>query len=74
MSELGGMGHCEIKLIMMEKSEIKKYIMKTWNVSSGKRITEMLKRYFAKDNLKPVQSNLIETAKEIFNVDNLNIK
>ena len=58
----------------MDKPTAKKYIIKHFNTSSGKRITEMLNRYFAKDNLKPVQSNLIETAKEIFNVDNLNIK
>ena len=63
-----------MQLTNLSKQEAKKYIIKHWNISSGKRITEMLNRYFAKDNLKPVQSNLIETAKEIFNVDNLNIK
>ena len=53
----------------MDKPTAKKYIIKHWNTSNGKRITEMLKRYFAKDNLEPTQSNLVETAKEIFNVN-----
>jgi len=39
----------------MNKQEAKQYILKQWNISSGAKITEMLKRYFS---MKDVQENL----------------
>lgn len=64
---------------IMNKQEAKKFILQNWKLSSGKRITEMLKRYlktyyFTKDNLKELEiavnsenkPSIIETAKEIF--------
>jgi hypothetical protein len=45
--------------------EKKEYIKKTWNVSSGKIISEMLKRYWKIGNPKP---SLLDQTKEVFGV------
>ena len=46
----------------MTQSEKKSYIIQNWKVSSGSKIAEMLKRYFA--SLKEVDN--FEVAKKIF--------
>ena len=57
----------------MTKSEQKQYIKQVWNLSSGKKIAEMLKRYWnvekTDEKLKNElvkQDELVETAKELF--------
>ena len=53
----------------MNKEDIKKYILKTWSVSSGKRITAMLKKYWElKEEKINSAPDIVETAKEIFNI------
>ena len=51
----------------MNNKEAKKYILQHWSLSSGKRITEMLKRYWqlTKENK---QEELISATKKIFNI------
>jgi len=49
----------------MTNDEKKKYILNNWNTSSGKRISEMLKRYFmVKD--KPPEESTYSVALSIF--------
>jgi len=48
----------------MNRDEQKAYIIKTWNTSSGERITKMLKKYWASDK----SDSQVATAKEIFNI------
>jgi len=48
----------------MNKLEQKKYIIKTWKLSSGKRISAMLRRYWSVDK----SDDIVKKAKEIFNV------
>ena len=57
----------------MTKSEQKQYIKQVWKLSSGKKIAEMLKRYWnvekTDEKLKNElvkQDELVETAKELF--------
>jgi len=54
----------------MNKTEQKDYIKNQWNISSGKRISEMLRRYWLKENdntnTQEVPEDLLETAKKIF--------
>ncbi len=65
----------------MNKQDAKKFILSHWKVSSGKRITEMLRHYlktyyFSGDNLKELEiavnsenkPDIVEQAKEIFKV------
>jgi len=54
-------------MIKLETNEEKKkYIISHWKTSDGKRITEMLKRYYA--SLKEDNSEeLFKTAEKIFN-------
>ena len=55
------------------KRQAKKYILKHWNTSSGKRITQLLLRYWQlKEN--NYQENLINAAKKIFNVQYANVQ
>lgn len=52
----------------MTKEEQKAYIKKTWKISSGARIAEMLKRYWIKDIKTPEEPVATpESAKQIFN-------
>ena len=57
----------------MDKQEIKKYIIANWKVSNGKRITEMLRKYWSLEssekNINEDVQKTIETAKEVFRVD-----
>lgn len=48
----------------MTNQEKKEYIKLTWNQSSGKRITEMLNRYFKSRSEE--RNNTFVVAKEIF--------
>lgn len=61
----------------MTNQEKKDYIIRSWSTSSGKKITEMLKRYYAslfsiptKSDVVPVMKDcgvdIIKTAEEIF--------
>ena len=49
---------------MMLKTNIeeKQYILRVWNVSSGARITKMLKKYWGLEEPK----DIIQTAKKLF--------
>ena len=47
----------------LTKQEQKDYIKRVWSVSSGKKITLMLKKYFGVENK---QESLEETARELF--------
>ena len=49
----------------MNKLEQKKYIIKTWKLSSGKRITQMLNKYWETDKN---DGDIIATAKQIFDI------
>jgi hypothetical protein len=52
----------------MTDKEKKAYILKSWNVSSGKKITEMCKRYFSSREVKNSgKPGIYEKAQEIFN-------
>ena len=51
----------------MNKQEARKYILRHWSLSSGKRITEMLKRYWQLSK-ETKQEELITATKKIFNV------
>ena len=37
--------------LLMTDEEKKDYILKNWNVSSGKKISEMLRRYFSNKDI-----------------------
>ena len=50
---------------MLSKQQQKQYILKHFKLSSGKKITEMLKRYWS--NNKNSAPDIVETAKKIFN-------
>ena len=50
---------------MLSKEEQKKWILKRMPVSSGKRITEMLNRYWKTDKNG---GDIIATAKQIFDI------
>jgi len=51
--------------MLKTQQEKKEYIKKHFKLSSGKRITKMLKRYWSvKEDI--VEENIIETAKDIF--------
>ena len=52
----------------MTLKEQKKYILKEWKTSSGKKITEMTSRYY-KNVLCGEDTDLISTAKEIFDIE-----
>ena len=56
----------------MNQEQKKSYIKKHWNISSGARISEMLRRYWVKDEVeeKIETPNSFELAKEIFDVPN----
>lgn len=47
--------------------QAKEYIMTYWKVSSGKKITEMLNRYWELTK-KETEEKLIKTAKKVFKV------
>lgn len=48
----------------------KEYILKNWNTSSGKRITEMLNHYqhifFSRPKEKKEESDIVKIAQEVF--------
>jgi hypothetical protein len=48
--------------------EKKQYILSHWNLSSGSRISEMLKRYWShlKEKEATTQEKLIKSAEDIF--------
>lgn len=48
----------------MDNKSKKEYIKKTWRVSSGKRLSEMLRRYW---QIKPKKVATSEDAERIFN-------
>ncbi len=53
----------------MNKEEKKAYILKEWNTSSGKRISEMLTRYFRSQNLGETRKiDSYKESKKIFGV------
>lgn len=47
----------------MDDKEKKAYILKRWRVSSGKRITEMIKRYWKLNKM----DDMLAEAKKLFN-------
>ena len=49
----------------MNQQERKAYIKRSWNVSSGKRITQMLKRYWGNQEIKS-DKNVVELTEGIF--------
>jgi hypothetical protein len=46
----------------MNEKDKKEYILKSWKVSNGKRITEMLKRYWKLNKI----DDMLAEAKKIF--------
>ena len=50
----------------MTQQEKKKYILKVWDISSGKRISEKLKRYYSGLPKENSGVDIIKTAQEVF--------
>ena len=51
----------------MDKQQQKQYILKHFKLSSGKKITEMLKRYWSNNEYKNSAPDIVETTENIFN-------
>lgn len=64
----------------MDLEEQKEYIKKNWNTSSGKRIKEMLKRYWHNKGLiTEEESDIVSIAEDLFgthaeNTDNTSVQ